>query len=123
MNAVEPTTSAIRTVRRFRSPSRAARVAKIPVVRFEALRVLVAVCRVDLQRMHVVAFGELRHPQPAHICTSTDPQFAQKFASESFLYRHVSQSMQADLSSQLTGSDSAGWFGERRQTPTWKYGG
>jgi len=33
--------------------------------------------------------------------------------------QQTAQSMQADLSSQLTGSNSAGWFGERRQTPTW----
>jgi hypothetical protein len=74
---------------------------------------------IDPQRMQIVAFGELRQAHSAHICTSTDPQFAQKFASESFLYWHVTQSMQADLSSQLTGSNSAGWFGKRRQTPTW----
>jgi hypothetical protein len=46
-----------------------------------------------------------------------EPQFAQKFASASFLYRHVSQSMQADPLSQLTESDSAAG-GERRKTPT-----
>jgi hypothetical protein len=56
---------------------------------------------IDPQRTQIVAFGELRQAHSAHICTSTDPQFAQKFASESFLYWHVTQSMQVDLSSKL----------------------
>src|SRR5579871_5531908 len=107
MNAVEPTMSAIRTVRRFRSPSRAARVARIRAGRFEAVRVLAVACRLDPQPTHVTAFGELRQAQPTHICASMAPQFAQKLASASLLYWHVSQSMQADLSSELTGSGSA----------------
>jgi hypothetical protein len=67
----------------------------------------VAACRLDPQLMQVAAFGELRHAHPAQICTSIEPQFAQKFASGSLLHWHVSHSMQADLSSQLGGSGSA----------------
>src|SRR6266852_5319653 len=97
MKAVDPAISAIRTVRRFRSPSRAARVARICVDRLAALRASRSGCKTEPQPTQIFDFGELRHVQLAHIWTSMEPQFAQNFASSSFWRWHVSQSIAVQL--------------------------
>ena len=107
MRAVDPTISAISTVRRFRSPSRAARVERIPAEREGSfLRSAPEVDRTgdsktdakadpkaDPHAVQLSACGELPRPHVTHTRASMAPQLAQKFASGSFRYWQLAQNI------------------------------